>query len=385
MADNIQTDVNPSTTSSPSASTPAVKGTDVTVDSSTTTTAAPKTGDSKTMEQVVKDRFAELHPKTGSQPDKAADGSEVQTLNPTDKEKETPKDETKVEGEKESTDDKTDVKVEEEPTGPVPLERFQEVVREKNEIKQQFEQVKPALEAHNTVVSYCQQHDINNDDFAAALELAGLIKSDPMEFKKRMVPIMEGLGVLTGDKLPEDLVKKVEEGTLSQEDAKELAQLRAQIKYGEGKAKLTEEQRQQAAQRQQEQAQKQFVVEVQRSWTDWEASKRKSMPDFKPKADASRPDGMWEMVNDKMTALGQAVDAEGKPRFPIRSPQDAIQLAEMAFKAVTESVNGFSPKRPATKHLSSNGSKTTSSNTDPLKAKTFEEAVQLRYEQLQKS
>src|SRR5882757_9573137 len=308
MADIIP-DVKSSSDSSSTTSLPAEKGTDVKVDSSTTK-AAP------TMETVIKDRFAELHPKTDSQTDKAADSSEIQTLNPTDKEKETSEGEKpKVEGDKEPTDDKTDVKSEEEPTGPVPLERFQEVVREKNEIKQQFEQAKPALEAHNSVVSYCQQHDINNDDFAAALELAGLMKSDPMEFKKRMVPIMEGLGVLTGDKLPEDLAKKVEEGVLPADDAKEIAQLRAQIKYGEGKAKLTEEQRQQQVQRQQAEAQKQFVSDVQRSWSDWEASKRKSMPDFKPKTDASKPDGIWELVNDKMTALGQAVNAEGKPRF----------------------------------------------------------------------
>jgi hypothetical protein len=244
-----------------------------------------------------------------------------------------------------------------------------------NEAKTQVETTKPIVEAHNSVVTYCQQNGINNDDFASALRFASLLKNDPMKFKEEITPLLEGLGVLTGDKLPADLQKKVDEGTLENDVAKELASLRAQQQFGQNKTKLTEEQR--AAQQQQ-----QLVTGIQTAWSEWGNGKAKQFPDFKPKTDASKPDGLWEMVNDKMTALGQALDGEGKPRFPVRNQQEAVALAEAAWKSVTATFNSLKPKPSKGKHLSSNGSGTTSSNSDPMKAKTMEEALRLRFAEL---
>jgi hypothetical protein len=331
--------------------------------------AAPNASDSKTMEETLKERYEELQGDKDSQPKKDAEGKSDSKIE-SDKEKE------KVDGDKEPTDDKKDDNLEEdEPKGPVPLERFQEVTRENRELKQTTEQMKPLVEAHNTVVDYCRKNGLNNEDFAAALELAALLKSDPVKFKERITPILEGAGVLAGDKIPSDLAKEVEEGTLAVERAKEIAQLRAQREFGTQRQKVTAEQ-------QQAQKQQQFVQDIQTSWANWDASKRKLTPDFKPKSDPSKPDGLWEMVNDKMTAMGQAVDGQGRTRFPINSPQDAVNLAEAAYKAVLESVKVFNPRKPTTKRLSSNGSTTSSSNTDPLKAKTMEEAIRLKAGQL---
>jgi len=329
--------------------------------------AAPKTGESETMESVVKKRFDELQKEADSPPDKDAE-SDSRIESDDEKEKQ------EVEGEKEPTDDGK-VEDPEEPKGPVPLERFQEVTRENRELKQTVEQSKSQVEAHNSVVEYCRKNGLNNNDFAAALELAALLKSDPIKFKEKITPILEGVGVLAGDKLPTDLANEVEEGTLSKERAKEIAQLRAQREFGTQRQRLTAEQ-------QQAQQQERFVQDVQKSWADWDAAKRKLTPDFKPKSGPEKPDGLWEMVNDKMTAMGQQVDSQGRSRFPINSPQDAVNLAEAAFKAVTESVKTFNPRKATRKRLSSNGSVTSSSNTDPMKAKTMEEAILLRATQL---
>lgn len=329
-----------------------------------------KGGDKPTMESTLNERFKELHPEQSSQ-DEVVGEKEKPKL---DSKVESDEDKAeKVEGEKEPTDDKKDGE-DEEPKGPVPLERFQEVTSENRELKQKVTEYEPVIQAHTSVVTFCQQNGLTDEDFAQALQMAALLKKDPAEFGKQMEQVLEGVGIYRGDKLPEDLKKEVEEGTLSQERAKELAALRAQRQYGEQRVKLTQEQ---VAQREAENLRKQTA----QAMSDWRADKQKEFPDFKQKV-KGKPDGFYEQVDDKISALMQQTNADGSWKFPIRTPQDAVNLMEHAFKQVEEAIKGYRPRKAPSKHLSSNGSGTTSSNKDPLKAKSMEEAIALKAAEL---
>jgi hypothetical protein len=329
-----------------------------------------KGSDKPTMESTLADGYEKMLKEQSSQDEVV--GEEKKPESDSKVESDEGEDKKEVEGEKEPTDDKKDD--DEEPKGPVPLERFQEVTSENRELKQKVAEYEPAIEAHQSVVQFCQQNGLSNDDFAQALQLAALLKKDPSEFGKRMEQVLEGIGVYRGDKLPQDLQKKVDEGTMELVDAKEMASLRAQRQFGEQKVKLTQEQ---VAQQQAENMRKQTA----QAMSDWRTSKQKEFPDFKQKANG-KPDGFYEQVDDKISALMQQVNADGSWKFPIRTPNDAVNLMENAFKMVEEAIKGYRPRKSPSKHLSSNGSSTTSSNKDPLKAKTMEEALKLHAENL---
>jgi hypothetical protein len=333
-------------------------------------TPADKGSEKPTMEDALKERFNELHPESSQD---EVDEKEEKAPESDSKIESDKKEEEKVDKEKEPPVDEKDGE-DEEPKGPVPLERFQEVTSENRELKAKVASYEPAIEAHQSVVQFCQQNGLTSDDFTQALQMAALLKQDPAKFAEAIEPMLEGIGVYRGDKLPEDLQKKVDEGTMELVDAKEMASLRAQKQFGESKVKLTQ---QQVAQREAAQLQQQTA----KAMSDWRSGKQKEYPDFKRKADG-KPDGFFEQVDDKISALMQQQNADGSWKYPIRGPQDAVNLMETAFKMVSETIKGYKPRKAPSKHLSSNGSATTSSNKDPLKAKTMEDAIRLKFEEL---
>lgn len=334
--------------STPSTPESANSKTDANTPSSGETPAAEAPGED--LDSILKNGFEESIAKEGESPtpNQPEEGSDLQQLKETSEEKP----EAGEEGQEQTPAE------EQEPSGqgpdvpgkPIPYERFQQVIQERNEVRQQLTDLQPKAEMHERLIQYCQENNISNDDYAQALEIAALLKNDPTQAWARLKPIVEGLGVLSGDTLPADLAKDVEEGALTQERAKEIAQLRAQAQFREKSQKVSAEQ--QARKQQQD-----FVQSVHKAWTSWDASKRKANPDFKPGGN-----GLWELVNDRLTAMGSALGPDGKPLHPIRSPQDAVKLAEEAYNFVMKTAKKFTPVAGARRALSSNGSGKQSTN-----------------------
>jgi hypothetical protein len=326
---------------------------------------AAQTGEA-TLDQVLAKGFDEAIVREGGTPTPAegAEASDVQQLNKTAKQQAEAGEQTATVTEQEPSDQEKH-----EEKGPIPYERFQEVVQERNEIKKTIEQLEPMAESHKKVLEFCQNNDISNDDFVQAMEFTALMKRDPQAFWEKFKPVVEGLGVLSGDKLPEDLAKDVEDGVMPMERAKELAQLRAQRLH---QGKVSELTQKQAVERQQQA----FIQSVHQAWSEWDASKRKTTPDFKPGGN-----GLWELVNDRMTALATATGPNGQPVRPIRSPADAVKLAEEAYSFVMGTAKKIVPLAGARRALSSAGSSTrqTPSAED---APTFEEAMQTKAREL---
>lgn len=348
------------TSSSSPAAESEVSHQDVAADSSSAEASQSGQAAQPSFEDAMKSRLAETEkPAVSTEKDEAG---EAQQLNETAEAK------AKADLEaKEKTGDKEDVTGEEEQTedkGPIPYERFQEVVQKRNEVQQEFDRVAPLAKAQETLLQFCQTNALSNQDFVQAMEFAALLKNNPTQFMEKFKPILEGLGVLAGDKLPEDLQKDVEDNVMPLARAKELAQLRAQRSYQGNVQALTAKQKEQ-------QAQAQFTQSISDAWTGWDATKQKSDPDFKPGSKS----GMWELVNDRMTSLAQAVGANGQPIHPIRSPQDAIALAELAYKFVKEHFTHIRGGRNGTRKVLSSGSSSQTTKTDPEDESTFEAAM----------
>jgi len=219
--------------------------------------------------------------------------------------------------------------------------RFQQIVKERNESKAELERVKPFAESAQALATYCQQNGILQEDLEGALELVALSKRDMKSFRGRLQEIADGIDYSSGAKLPPDLREKVEAGELSPEVAKELVQLREKNKQSSASAKAA-----QAA------AQKQAVTNMSTALDQWEASQKKTDPEYAKRHDALR---------DRMVAMWT--------QTPPRSVAEAISLAEKANAEIKQRYSIFQPKRAAFKlpALKTNGSSTTTSKGAVLK------------------
>lgn len=286
------------------------------------------------------------------------------------------KDEKEEKGEKE--EEKVDEKEDEEKEEglvegkPVPYDRFQEVVKERTEFKQRFEQVQPVVENYNRITDFCRQNTITPEQFEKAMRVQALLNTNPAEALKELTPIVESLQGFVGNKLPEDLQKKVDEDKMSIEDAREMAKLRAQVNYRETMAKRNNEFAQQTAQ-------ERAVATVTQAAKDWEVQKRKTDPDYAPVAEG-KPDGLWEDVRDKFAALLNQRDSQGNFLNSVHSAQEMVALQERAYKAVKDKwTSRLSPKRPAIRRsISSNGGETHHEERTIEGAKTMKDAIAIR-------
>jgi hypothetical protein len=249
----------------------------------------------------------------------------------------------------------------------VPYERFTEVNTRMKNAEAELEKAKPLIDDYSRLVSTLQERGITAEKLDQITKVQQLLDNDPEAALKELLPIVEKLQGFVGNKLPQDLQAKVENGTMELADAKELAQLRAKLEFG---AKRTEYEKKQSEQRQMAE----LRTGLDRAAKEWEATKQTSDPDYRPKKDPAGPDGKWEMTRDKYLAMANMRKSDGSFVNPIRTVQDMVALMDEAYKGVSLSLKPRA--KPATrKSLSSNGSSTNGKSTSFEDAPTLQEAV----------
>lgn len=299
-------------------------------------------------------------------------------------EKEDSTDDTETEGEEEGSETEEET-TEEEKSGdeegkakkddkiiegkPVPYERFAELNTQLKTIRQDFEQVKPMVENYRQIDQFCRQYQITPEQFKNMLETQALLNTNPEEALKRINPIVESLKTFSGDVLPTDLQKAVDDGDITLKYAKEVARSRAVLQFGE--KKLQHEQRN-FKQHQEQQVQNQLAEAT----NTWEKTKRETDPDYKPKAKATDPDGKWEAVKRQFLGMLHEVNEQGQPARPITTPQQMAALLEEAYQSVDKFISRFRGKGQPKKNLRSDSSSTNGHTT--LKNKRIEDAGSLQ-------
>lgn len=205
--------------------------------------------------------------------------------------------------------------------------RFQELIKERNEFKQKIEQYDPAIKRDAALSDYCQKNGITNDEFVNAMEVAALLHNEPKKALETLKQYVETLELTLGNKLPADLQKEVEDGILSEERAKELANLRVKSQGLEYTGKKSEAQVVQ-------ERQKSIATAV----NSWEASKKTSDPAY-----------------DKKYPLIERAFVAACSLTPPRSPAEAVALVEKAYAEVNTALGTLVPKPPTRKVLRTNG------------------------------
>lgn len=198
-----------------------------------------------------------------------------------------------------------------------------------------FQQVLGKLKAAETdaqryrnVETFIGEQGLSGDEAAELLQIGGLIKTNPVEAWKRVLPTIQQLAIAAGEVLPEDLRQRVQNGEVSREVAMDLSRQRA------ANQSLTARQEWERNSYQQRQ-----VVELQQqigsTVNSWESERRARDPNFEAKLPAIEREVAW--LQSK----------EGKPRG-VNGVRDQLQRAYTAVSASFAAPTPAAPK-PATK------------------------------------
>ena len=198
-----------------------------------------------------------------------------------------------------------------------------------------FQQVLGKLKAAETdaqryrnVETFIGEQGLSGDEAAELLQIGGLIKTNPVEAWKRVLPTIQQLAIAAGEVLPEDLRQRVQAGEVSREVAMDLSRQRA------ANQSMTARQ-----QWERENSQQRQVVELQQqigsTVNSWESERRARDPNFEAKLPAIEREVAW--IQSK----------EGKPR----SVEGAREQLQRAYTAVSASFAAPTPAapKPATK------------------------------------
>lgn len=278
---------------------------------------------SKTLSDVVKEVVAK-HAEPSTADAKEAPASQAEKTGQESEETvaEAASDETEDSGEEKKDEPKGD---EELPFHKHP--RFQELIKERNDFKQQAEGAVAAVERDKNLNQYCAENGITNEEFVSAMNIAALLHKDPTKALDTLRSYVEALEVTVGNKLPSDLQKEVDDGTLSEGRAKELAQLRVKSQGLEHTGKRTEAQI--AAERQNG---------IATAVNSWDAQKRTTDPAFAKK---------YPLIEKAFVALCS--------QKPPRTAAEGVALAEQAYNEVNTALGTLTPKPPVRKVLKTNG------------------------------
>lgn len=228
---------------------------------------------------------------------------------------------------------------------------WKRVVEERDTAKAELTRAKEFVEAQERTVAFCKANQIQPEQFREALDLVALINTDPVKAFDKIALVYNELSKFAGKTLPEDLSARVNAGDLKQEDAEEIARLRAEKVVERSKGARAS-------------SVNQADVEAQmvKGLNDWKTDKMKVDPDFQRKS---------ELVSDRFQALVNAYK-DGKPVNPVRTTADAVALAERAYTDVSKQLRTFAPAPQKRRALTANGA---SGKTTTEAPKTLNEAI----------
>lgn len=253
---------------------------------------------------------------------------------------------------------------EDKPKGPIPYDRFAEVYKKAKTFEEQVKAEEPLVNMAKEVNETLTRYGISQEDFRAGLDVMALLRHDPLKARERLMPIMQQLNSLVGETLAPDLQKRVDDGVIPIEVAKEIAALRAKTALTEHSGRVSQEQQQRA-----------FQQEVATSLNSWDASKRQADLAFKPKEKADAPDGKYEVFTAQFLSAMQMT--------PPRSINEAVTLAERAYERVNTMFKSFTPAPKQRKVLTSSSSSQTATvevdTTKPGWAKKIAREVVSQY------
>jgi hypothetical protein len=203
--------------------------------------------------------------------------------------------------------------------------RWKELLSERDSFKSRAEQ-------YDKVEQYMVKNQLSPQEVAEGFQVMSLLKHNPVEAYKVLSGHLSRLAPIVGESLPEDISRRVDNGDVDIESAKELAKARAQ-------ANLLAQQQQLGVVERQNQEYNAKQTQVRDAVMAWESNIKQRDPDYSAKQ---------KFIMDKVRVM---IGNETP-----NSTQEAIAMVERAYADVNEGMRSFIPRRSQTVMTSSSSS-----------------------------
>lgn len=210
--------------------------------------------------------------------------------------------------------------------------RWQEMIRDRNDLRAQVDQFRERATEYDKIHQFMETNGLTPDEVARSIQTMALIRNNPAQAREVLAREMEQLDRFTGNRLPDDLERDVQDGYITPERAQELARLRNEQSFTQRQAdqqrQAAEAARRQAEQQQVESQQTQALESQKNAVRQWETQLKSRDPDY---------ERIQPLVYRELRMLAQDQ--------PARTPDEAVELAKTALKNVKAQVRQLTPKR----------------------------------------
>lgn len=210
--------------------------------------------------------------------------------------------------------------------GPRAQRRIRDLVKQTHELRRMQQEYAPKADFHDKVVGFIQQKGLTTEEVDFTFAMMAAVKENPRVAYDALVPIVQELQRRVGVALPDDLQQDVNVGLITPERARELSQARAEAALNGQRAEQIE---QRTRAEQAEQQRQRFVGGVHGVIANWEQQNKARDPD-------------WSLKSNRIAEKLELAFVRNAAQ--IRTPQDAVNLAENIRKEVDQEFSQFRPK-----------------------------------------
>jgi len=212
------------------------------------------------------------------------------------------------------------------------IDRFREVIEEKNGYKQRAESLMQVEEHFRTLQNSARASGMNEDQIAQYFELPMLMQNDPAKAYELIQGFQSDMAARYGMTVPDDLQKKVDDGYIDEESAQRLAR-------AEAESRMTQQAMQAKQAEAEETARMATAQAVSSAVTSYEQQLANSDPDYQ-----SKQKWLYEKLQVRKLASG----------LP-ESPEQAIEWVNEAYGEINETFKAMAPPPQPKRTLSSRG------------------------------
>lgn len=215
--------------------------------------------------------------------------------------------------------------------------RWKEMVKERDSFRSDADQFRK-------ITGFMQSNGLTQEEVVDGFKIMALMKTNPAEAYKRIKGYADELAKYSGEIIPDDLKKEVEEGFIAEDKARRLAALEAEKKLRDDRDAAVAQQREAATRK-----------SIYDSVVNWEQQQKAKDPDWSAKQ---------ELVNDQVRLMLQSEQPS--------TQEEAIALVERAHSIIKERLARFVPQR---KPLTTVTSASSSASASPAAPRSLEEAI----------
>lgn len=189
----------------------------------------------------------------------------------------------------------------------------------------------PKAAEYDKIDTFIKNAGLRPEDVSSTFQMAALLRSDKRGALEKLRPLLANLERELGETLPSDLQTRVDQGYLTEEDARAVARSAAHARLAESRAtELTEQQRVDETNR----ATKQLTDTTVSAVETWEKQKSATDPDWSSKRE--------EVAEQVEIAIERKSRELKRPYFP--TADEAVKLSEAAVEKVNGRFKRFAPR-----------------------------------------